>query len=203
MSAVRKPTLAGKISRAREIIDGYALGAPFNATHLSELADLSGTELRAATRHSNPMFPADPRHLHVVAYDWIEPQQWSWRSAIEDAHKKDPVEALRQRQHQKRMFALRHAVRMDLRDFRMAISDPACASCGAIDDLTTDHISPAFIQIAMQFLDRHQHFELRKVRGCGDLIACMDLEAEWVAFHASLASYQLLCRGCNSRKGAQ
>lgn len=203
MSAVRKPTLAGKIARAREIIDTYAIGAPFSATDLAELADLTATEIRSAQRMLNPMFSADPRHLYVIAYDWTEPQQWSWRSAIEDAHRKDPVEAIRQRQHQKRMAALRHAVSYDLRDFRLSVTNPSCAVCGNTEDLTTDHMEPTFIEIAMAFLKLHPSFALRKVRGCCDLIQDMDLEAEWVTFHAGRATYQLLCRGCNSRKGAR
>lgn len=203
MTAVRKPTLAGKISRAREIIDSYAIGAPFSCADLKELADLTQTEIRSACRMANPMFPADPRHLHVIAYGWTEAQQWSWRSAIEDAHKKDAVEALRQRQRQKRLFALRHSVRHEMRDFRMGMDHPDCAICGSTEDLTTDHVEPAFIEIALGFLDVHPHFALRKVQGCGDLFESMDLEAEWIAFHASRAVYQLLCRSCNSAKGAR
>lgn len=57
--------------------------------------------------------------------------------------------------------------------------------------------------IAMAFIELNPGFALRKVKGCGDLIADIDLEAHWIAFHAARATYQLLCRSCNSRKGAR
>ena len=34
-----------------------------------------------------------------------------------------------------------------------------------------------------------------------DLLADPDQEARWIAFHASRAIYQVLCRSCNSAKG--
>jgi hypothetical protein len=38
--------------------------------------------------------------------------------------------------------------------------------------------------------------------GIGDVMADADVEAEWVEFHGKRAAYQLLCRQCNSSKGA-
>lgn len=201
--AVPRQTLHSKLVRARAIIDRYGLNQPFVEPDLQELADLSDTELRFAVRKDNPMFPSDRRHLHVRAYDWLEAQQWSWRTAIQIAHSRDPEEARENRKRQQIMFALRYAVAADMADFRHAQSVNECAICGDDFDLTTDHVKPPFIAIAREFLGARPEFSLRRVAGCGDLIASVDVEADWIAFHASRAVYQLLCRGCNSSKGAR
>lgn len=202
-NGVVRATLGAKVALAREIIDGYPLDVPFSADHCAQLADLTDTEIRFVVRRENPAFPSDKRHLHVIAYDWFEPQQWSWRSALQIAHSRDPEEARANRERQKAMFALRFAVRADMADFRSAQIPAECAVCGALDDLTTDHVKPPFIAIAREFLGLHPTIDLRKVQGCGDLIASADLEAEWISFHASRATYQLLCRSCNASKGAR
>ena len=185
------------------MIDRYAVGEPFSDDDLADLADLTDTELRHVVRGKNPMFPADKRHLHVTAYDWLRPQQWSWRGALEVAHARDPEEARANRAYQRVMFALRFAVKDDMKDFRTAQDPAECAVCGDDDDLTTDHVKPPFIAIAREFLKFHPAIELRTVQGCGALLSSVDIEAEWIAFHAARAVYQLLCRSCNSSKGAR
>lgn len=196
-------TLLSKLERVRRIIDRYPLGEKFSESDMSDLADLSDTELRSVVRVENPTFPNDQRHLHVIAYDWLVAQQWSWRTAVQIAHSRDPEEARANRARQKLMFALRFAAKPDMDDFRDAQFPSECAGCGSQRDLTTDHVKPPFIAIATEFLNLCPSFELRTVQGCGDLIASKSIEADWIAFHASRAIYQLLCRSCNSSKGAR
>jgi hypothetical protein len=203
MSAAPKLTVQSRIDRAREIIDSYSRNQPFGAAHLAELGSLSDTEIRFAVKIRNPMFPKDERHLHVTAYDWLEPQQWSWRKAVEIAGARKPEEARANRQRQKLMFALRFAVKPDMDDFRSCAEPRECCVCGSGDDLSTDHHTPPFLAIAGEFIASNPVIELREVQGCGDLIASTDTEAEWIAYHAARATYQLLCRSCNSRKGAR
>lgn len=198
-----RPTLAAKIALARQIIDRYPVGQPFSDTDMQQLADLTDTELRYVVRQKNPMFPNDHRHIHIIGYDWLTSQQWSWRQAIQIAHSRDPDEARANRDRQRVMFALRFAVKADMDDFRAACDPSECGVCGSLDDITTDHVKPPFIAIAKEFMQLHPVIDLRPVPGCGPLIACVDLEAEWIAFHAAHAVYQLLCRNCNSSKGAR
>jgi hypothetical protein len=203
LSALPKQTVQSRIDRVREIIDSYPRNKPFSKAHCAELSELSNTEIRFAVKRRNPMFPKDERHLHVTAGDWPEPQQWSWREAIRVAGARNPEAARANRKRQKLMFALRYAVKPDMDDFRAAAEPRACRVCWFAEDLSTDHIKPPFLEIATAFLERYPDIELREVQGCGDLIASVDIEAEWIAFHAARATYQLLCRSCNSRKGAR
>jgi 5-methylcytosine-specific restriction endonuclease McrA len=209
MSAVPKlakphrQTLLSKLERARVIIDCYAIDQPFASSHLEEMAELSGTLLRALVRKRNPLYPNDPRHLHALAYDWLAPEQWSWRTAIQIAHARNPDEARAARERQKVLLALRYAVKPDMEDFRDSQQPYECAGCGCDEALTTDHKKPPFSLIAGEFLNEHPVIELRDVPGHSGVIADVDLEAEWIAYHAARAVYQLLCRSCNSSKGAR
>jgi 5-methylcytosine-specific restriction endonuclease McrA len=199
----RRQTLLSKLERAREIIDCYAIGQPFAETHVDEIAELSGTLLRGLWRKSNPLYPNDKRHVHALAYDWLEPEQWSWRTAIQIAHARDPQEARQARERQKVVLALRHAIKSDMEDFRHSQHPYECAVCGASNDLTTDHKKPPFSLIAGEFLKDRGPIALRDVPGHSGIIADEDLEAQWITFHAARAVYQLLCRSCNSSKGAR
>jgi hypothetical protein len=201
VSGRKRQTQKAALQEARDLIDSNKLDVPFCCADLKRLSDLSGTELRYAVRRANPQFPNDARHLHVLAYDWTTPDQWSWLHAIKIAHARDPHEAHKARLRGKQLCALRYAVQRDLDDFRSAVWPQECALCGGSADLTTDHVAPCFVEIACNFLELHGPIELRRVRGCGDLIADAGLLAEWITYHARRAVYQLLCRSCNARKG--
>lgn len=204
MDAVVRParcTQKQALAEARAIIDRYRIEQPFSPSDLARLSELSGTELRYVIKRKNPTFPSDNRHLHVLAYDWMELGQWSWNQAIKIAFARSPAEAIESRRRGKLLFALRRSIQADLNDFRCAQADQCCARCGSPDTLTTDHVAPPFIRIALDFIASHPDIPLTKVQGDGDRIAFVDVEAEWIAFHASRAVYQLLCRSCNSAKG--
>lgn len=205
MSKVKKPTLASKIDVIRKIIDSYPNGQCFSAEHLSVIAELTNTVLRQVTKWPNPTFPSDKRYLHVIAYDWPTPSGWSWRDAVRIAHSRDPAEAIATYERQRVTRALRMAIQSDLNDFRSAARPAVCANpiCDSGDDLSTDHLRPPFSAIAREFLESNPSIELRPLPGSSDIIANEDVEAQWIAFHASRATYQLLCRRCNSAKGAR
>lgn len=200
---MRGPGRQSLLKEARAIIDRNALDVPFGDDDRTRLADVTGTELRFVVRRRNPEFPNDTRHLHVLAYDWTTPAQWSWRNAILIDRNRSPEESARMRLHQREQQALRFAIRDDLRDFLDAQWPAECAACGSGDNLTADHAGAPFIEIARSFLETHRPLELRSAAGIGDVIASMDIEAEWIEFHASRAVYEVLCRSCNSRKGAR
>lgn len=203
MTAARKPpSKKALISQAREIIDRNQIDVAFSALDLLELSSVTGTELRFAVRRVNPTFPNDTRHLHVLAYEWSQPQQWSWVKAIQ-MQGLDPAEEARRRQHLNEQRALRYAVAGEMRAFLSSVEPRRCRKCDTDVDLAADHAHPPFIQIANKFLETRRPLQLRQVPGAGDLIGDINVEADWIAFHAARATYQVLCRPCNSRKGAR
>ncbi len=195
--------LKQRVARLRELIDSYPFDVAFRARDREEFGELTGVICREVWRRENVKFPNDTRHVHVLAYDWTTPQQFSWRNAAQIANSKNPVETVRSQQRQKRQHALRFAVRFDMQEFKMSVENPRCCGCGGTDNLTVDHHKTPFSYISELFLQRFPDFRMRPVRGGGDCIADIEVEAEWIAFHASMASYQLLCRYCNSAKGIQ
>lgn len=204
LDAVRERiTKAAAIEESRQIIDQYGFGVPFSDADRRALSRIFGTEVRFATRMRNVKYPNDPRHLHILTGEWTEPQQYSWRAAIDINFARDKDEARLARRRSKLLAALRKEVQPDLDDFRQAQAVRECAQCRIREDLTTDHIDPPFIRIALEFLVEQHDFELRPVRGGSDAIADVAVAAEWITFHARRATYQLLCRSCNSSKGCR
>ncbi len=195
-------TLSEKLARARAIIDSNPYDIAFNPGDTNALSRLSDTHLIAVYRRKNRAYPTDKRHLHVIAYDWIEPQQWSWNAAIKIAHSRDPVEARKTRLMQRQLGALRQAIAPDMADFRAAATPKRCTRCQSEQDLTTDHYAPPFIAIANDYL-REFSPALAEGEGRGAVFAQQDEEAHWIQFHAQRAVYQLLCRSCNASKGAR
>lgn len=200
---MRGPTLNDKLTEARAIIDAHKIGERFSDEDLKRLGDLTDSELAEAFRAKNPAFPGDKRHLHVRMADWVEPDQWSWVNAIKIAHARDPEEARRTRAHQKMMRALRTAIQDEMNEFRSSVTPRQCAWCESLDNLSTDHVAPPFSRIANDFIKERGVIELVESQGRGDIIKDADVEAEWIAYHAHHAVYQLLCRACNSSKGAR
>jgi hypothetical protein len=97
---------------------------------------------------------------------------------------------------------LRDAVADDLRTYRSDNAAAGCRQCAGADDLTTDHVDPTFFDIAEDFIATELNLPLASgATGRGAILADPDQEARWIAFHASRAVYQVLCRSCNSAKG--
>lgn len=199
---MRKRTLESKRVEAQTIIDRYPQDVAFSPEDRARLSELTGTELRYCVKRANPLFSGDKRHLYVLAYDWQIPEQWSWNNALRFAHSDDPAAAKQKHQFQKYLLALRYAIRSDLQSFLMMERDTPCA-CGSLNDLTADHASPPFISIAEAFLAEHPVLELRQLKGVSDVLADRAIESEWIAFHRARATFQVLCRRCNSSKGAR
>lgn len=191
------------IERARSIIDRNEMDVPFSPDDLIDFSEVTGTEVRFAVRRVNPTWPKDPRHVHAIVYDWTEPGEWSWRKAIEIDRDRDPAQAAELRRRFNEQKALRESIREQLREFRECVDPQQCELCGSGNDLCADHLDPPFIEIANEFLRQYGPLRLSPFPGCCDHIADPDVEAAWIAFHAQRATYQLLCRSCNSKKGAR
>jgi hypothetical protein len=199
----KRPTKKSLIESARAIIDRNVLGVPFSADDLIEFSRVTGTEVRFAVRRVNPTWPTDPRHIHAVVHDWESAGEWSWVKAINIDRDRDPEQAAAMRRRFNEQKALREAIREQLQEFRECCEPQQCETCSSTDNLCADHFDPPFIEIANEFLTRFAPIALRPFPGTCDRIADPDVEAAWIAFHARRATYQLLCRSCNSRKGAR
>lgn len=186
-------TKKARIEKARAIIDRNVLDLPFSAEDLAEFIEITGMKhITGAIRRVNPTYPnSDPRHVRVIK-DGVEEAQ-SWVNSIRG---KKPNAHLQQ--------ALRIAINPCTKAFKETVKDQNCAHCGSDDYLQVDHVDPPFQAILEAFIEHKDgRIELKnEVNGIGWEMADMDVEAEWVAFHASRAKYQILCRSCNASKGA-
>lgn len=188
---MKKITKKARIEKAREIIDRNQMNVPFPDIDVQEFAAVCQQPITAAVRRMNPQFPKDYRHLHTeIDGAWAAR---SWRKLI------SPITPLQQAK-----IIMRHAVWQDMREFSESMEPRECVACGAVDDITVDHVWPPFDDIAMAFIDRHGIPEVEIPEDSFkilDRFADQELEGKWVHFHAENAVYQLLCRSCNASKG--
>lgn len=182
-------TKKARIDMIRCRIDANVIGVPWSEDDVDFFNLTCGTAFHGVKRMHNPSFPSDPRHIHVCGEtgEWHE---FSWNKAINGEGKR-PLHKV-----------LRDAVADDLRTYRADNAANGCANCSGTDDLTTDHVDPTFFDIAEEFIAKERDLPTaRGASGSGAILADPDQEARWIAFHASRAIYQVLCRPCNSAKG--
>lgn len=195
----RKMTKKARKEAVRAIIDRNSHGVAFDGDDVANFRDLiDRDDIAGVMRVENPTFPGDPRFIRVDHGDgqWVP---FSWNKAIDGWVADSPPIVMR---------AMRHAIRDQMREFREeGFNDlvPAeCETCGALDDLTVDHVNPPFSAIVKQFTSEYGVPALKEGRdGEGRVIANADVEASWAAFHAHHADFQILCRSCNASKGAR
>ena len=177
---MKKRTKKWRIEKAREIIDRNHIDVPFPVEDLIDFSDVVELCVDGAIRKVNPQFPSDPRHLHtLIDGKWEAPESEVKR-------------------------VMRFLIRDDLADFMSCIEPKECAYCGAVYDLTVDHVDPPFNHIAKSFMKIHGLPEVVDNPDTGMVTKCFadfNIEAQWIAYHAENACYQVLCRSCNARKG--
>lgn len=189
---MKKITKKARLEKAREVIDRNAMNVPFGPEDWDEFQD--AVQMPGATgaiRRVNPSYPnSDPRHVRFFIDG--EEVAASWRKSIEGRKPKNDM-----------MRALRLAIQPCMYEFKDAVKEQGCTHCGGEDNLQVDHVWPPFDEIAQRFLDsRNGDIKLvNEKNGIGWVMGDLDVEAEWVAFHASRAEYQILCRSCNASKG--
>ena len=182
-------TKKARIEACRELIDRNHIDIPFPRECLDEFKRLTGFDfIEGAIRRKNLEYPSDPRHVHIlvsgVELDKSWKKQITGRDLVSDQKK-----------------AMRKSVASDMAEF-MSGYEGGCEFCGSFFYLSVDHDAPPFDDIANAFLEENPDIVIAR-RGCGGgkLIADPSIEAMWVAFHAARATYQILCRSCNSSKG--
>lgn len=190
-------TKKARIERAREVIDRNHVGVPFSEGDVAEFSAITGCALRYVCRAHDPNYPSNPRHTLVLAYDWEEPRGWSWRRAIQFGQHQDD-------QHRQAQLtqAFRDAVKYQVDEF-MANADLVCSECYATDHLTVDHVSPPFSKIMHGYVSEYGEPEIVQRNGSGFVFSSLLDEDVWRNYHLERAALGILCRSCNSRKGAR
>lgn len=175
----------------QQIIDRCPLGVQLPDDDLQVFNEMCGTNWPAAKHMRNKEHP-DPRHVHVLDGDkW---RAFSWNKAI------SPVtdwSAL--------CDVMRAAVEEQAKDFKSATSDQCCAweyKGGCNGPLQADHCGVPFDDIAKAFVSEHGFPELEDgPPGAGKIFKSIDIEANWIGFHAARVVWQLMCRSHNASKG--
>jgi hypothetical protein len=179
--------LTKKLRKAfvRALIDSQTISKPFSKSDLAVFKCLVGVDASSVVKVPNPEYPQDTRHIKV------DGESLSWVRAIDET---DELVHLKK--------VMRNIIAPDLCDFLSAVEPSECACCGATEDLTADHADSPFDEIAVGFIDAKGPIALTpKTSGVGHRFTDMQLEAEWIAYHAANAVYQVLCRSCNASKG--
>lgn len=192
-----RETKKARIERAREIIDRNDYGIPFNDDDLAEFSIVTGCELRYACRAIDPHYATNDRHVVVLAYDWVEPQGWSWRKAIQIGQE-DIAQHIRVRYNQ----VMRDAIREQMVEFSKT-AEKACGACATTEFLTVDHVWPTFSRLASEYLSEVGALQIEEHEGSGFKFSNKEDERRWQDFHMVRAKLGILCRSCNSKKGVR
>ena len=176
----------------RALIDAQRFDWPFSAYNVEQINRLTGWDFKGYKRVRNPTWKDDQRCLaHTVDGEtWVI---WSWNKAIDgNSGFNDMLEAMRL------------AVQPQMHKFATS-STNACVMCQSSEFLSVDHKDTPFIVLARNFVKRNPGL-LNAIAndgtGEGWYIKDADVFDAWVDFHDEGATYQILCRSCNSKKGA-
>lgn len=190
-------TKKARIEKAREIIDRNEHGVPFSDEDLKLFSEITDCALRYVCRAIDPNYPTNDRHIVVMAYDWQEPRGWSWRKAIQIGQQ-DSERHSKSRLSQ----AMRAAVNDQIVAFA-AGAEKACQLCATTETLTVDHVWPPFSQIANEFINDFGTPDVEEDNGSGFKISDNIDLSRWQDYHLAWARLGILCRSCNSKKGAR
>lgn len=89
---------------------------------------------------------------------------------------------------------------------KAALTIGPCSDCGKLCKLCVDHKDKPFSQLLDEFLASHalklKDIKTRWVQGSEYLLDDKKLGKQWHEFHDTNATFQGLCRQCNSSKGS-
>ena len=95
--------------------------------------------------------------------------------------------------------ALRNAIQPFMSEFRKSLPKEECVFCKSTEKIQIDHIYP-FSLIRDQFLIGRTEIPTQFRGNIFFQMDECDFKTEWVAYHNKIATYQPLCKPCNSRK---
>jgi hypothetical protein len=191
MLTIRPLTKKLRREICQQIIDRCPIGEELPADDLKAFNEMLGTDFPAAKHMRNAEYP-DPRHVHVLDGDrW---RAFSWNKAI--SPRTDWTELCN---------TMRKLAKEQADAYKSETSETECAYAhkgGCNGPLQADHAGMPFDDIAKAFVDEFGTPELDEgPPGAGKIFKDIDMEANWIGFHAQRVVWQLLCRTHNASKG--
>lgn len=183
-----------RIEKARALIDRQMYDTDMSAEDTATFNELTGWDFKRYQRIKNTAYKNDTRCVaHYVENDGVSGWAvWSWRKAISDYSGPDVYQALRA------------AVVGQIGQYSVDAASQ-CAACGSTDFLSIDHKTTPFKVLADAFVEAEPALVsclINGAEGGGWLIGDALMWHKWNDFHLREADYQVLCRSCNSKKGA-
>jgi hypothetical protein len=182
-----------------QLIRRYPTGVLFEKHDVETLNTLLDRSFDFYERRVNKDFPNDDAHLWACKdniWDSI-----SWNKAISP---RSSLQVIKK--------AMRMSVYTDTKDIREILLEvaPVCANdsdqCNYDFPLELDHKDTSFDHIASRWLRVNGEPEIvqrEENKGAGWFFKDQAVEADWIAYHAYQANYQLLCKSCNASKGSK
>ena len=181
-------TIKARKEEIRVLIDRQRGDTLFSDEDTARFNELTGWNFRWYKKVYNQTYPNDTR---CVAHsdDGATFVVWSWNRALSPANNM--------------LEAMRVAVKHQTYGY-MQTAELVCVTCGSKDFIAVDHKNTPFKDIAQAFCAKHGDVALTNSEdGSGWRIADYETLRAWQAFHEQQADYQILCRSCNSKKGAR
>lgn len=136
----------------------------------------------------------------------------SWRECRTRVRRQAKPDRKRTTEQKRLTSAMRYAVRLQIDGWAQANTGSAqCARCKALLNLQVDHIHPPFTHIEQGYLAKQYNdqvplpIKFDMARSCRSKFCKEDekFKRSWQDYHRYYATYQWLCRSCNSSKGAK
>ena len=180
-------TKSAKTAIVRGLCAAYPTDVYFGFDDLMLLNETLGSDFRSVRKVVHPLY-GDNNHLEG------DGEVFSWKQLISP---KGPLHWV--------TTVMRQAIDLELRSILATHPDPHCCICGFTLDLTVDHKTTSFSEIASRFLAGYKTLpELEKDHTKATWVfKDPTVTARWLKYHNTMFDHQILCRSCNSKKGAR
>jgi hypothetical protein len=191
---IKPPSKTKRKELVRELIDPIRVGQWFDPAQVELFNELTGFEFQQYKKVLNPNNPNEKVIRNIYVGEIKEMR--SWLKQIDYPEKFD-----RRKINAKQ--AMRNSIVPEIMQQQYSLGN-YCEYCGSQSNLTVDHKDVPFNDMAEAFLDAYPDFETHTPTGkMGHFFKDPQIEQEWLTVHNTIATYQLLCRSCNSKKGTK